>query len=218
MRGLYVKDIHLLAKQKLFFLATIFITVMNAYNLENIVVVPALMLFFSLMLIFTTITFDEMNHGLTFLFTLPISRRKYVAEKYSLALLGSVVALLFSVGIVLILAALQGRNVDLHNFGLVLLTLFIASSIYTSLLLPIYFKFDEGRSRMIVVFVMAIIFFFTFLGGKIIDRLGIDLNVLLLRLSEVPMWGLLVTWTILALVAGSISYFVSLKIVKAKEF
>lgn len=218
MRGLYAKDIHLLAKQKLFFLATIFITVMNAYNLENIVVVPALMLFFSLMLIFTTITFDEMNHGLTFLFTLPISRRKYVAEKYSLALLGSVVALLFSVGIVLILAALQGRNVDLHNFGLVLLTLFIASSIYTSLLLPIYFKFDEGRSRMIVVFVMAIIFFFTFLGGKIIDRLGIDLNVLLLRLSEVPMWGLLVTGTILALVAGSISYFVSLKIVKAKEF
>lgn len=218
MRGLYAKDIHLLAKQKLFFLATIFITVMNAYNLENIVVVPALMLFFSLMLIFTTITFDEMNHGLTFLFTLPISRRKYVAEKYSLALLGSVVALLFSVGIVLILAALQGRNVDLHNFGLVLLTLFIASSIYTSLLLPIYFKFDEGRSRMIVVFVMAIIFFFTFLGGKIIDLLGIDLNVLLLRLSEVPMWGLLVTGTILALVAGSISYFVSLKIVKAKEF
>ena len=71
---------------------------------------------------------------------------------------------------------------------------------------------------MIVVFVMAIIFFFTFLGGKIIDRLGIDLNVLLLRLSEVPMWGLLVTGTILALVAGSISYFVSLKIVKAKEF
>ena len=132
MRGLYVKDIHLLVKQKLFFLATIFLTVMNSYNLESLAIVPALMLFFFVTVIFTTVSYDEMNHGFTFLFTLPISRKKYVAQKYSLALVGSIVALLLSVAIVLIMTTIQGKLIDLENFSFTLISLFIAGSFYIS--------------------------------------------------------------------------------------
>ena len=77
MKGLFVKDLYLLEKQKLFFLATIFLTVMNAQNFQMLVLVPLFMLFFVLSIIFTTITLDETNHGFSFFF---LSKEVCVSE------------------------------------------------------------------------------------------------------------------------------------------
>lgn len=217
MRGLYVKDIHLLVKQKLFFLATIFLTVMNSYNLESLAIVPALMLFFFVTVIFTTVSYDEMNHGFTFLFTLPISRKKYVAQKYSLALVGSIVALLLSVAIVLIMTTIQGKLIDLENFSFTLISLFIAGSFYISLMMPIHFKFGEEKKRMIMIIVRGVIFFFAFLGRSMIERLGINLNAIFQRISNIPILLTLTIGFIAALAVCIISYSLSLRIIGKKE-
>lgn len=217
MKGLYMKDLHLLAKQKMFFLATIFLTVMNAYNLQSLVLVPLFMVFFILAIIFTTVTLDEMNHGFTFLFTLPFSRKKYVLEKYSLAFIGAFFALLLSFGIILIISHLQGWTVDMKSFAIVLAGVLIISAFYISLLLPFYFKFGEGKSRLIILIVMAIIFFFVFLGEALVERLGIDPNRLLLTIADTPIWLLMTVGTLAAIVASSISYFLSVRILNRKE-
>lgn len=217
MKGLYVKDLHLLAKQKLFFLATIFLTVMNAYNLQTLVLVPLFMIFFVLSIIFTTITLDEMNHGFTFLFTMPVSRKKYVLEKYSLSYIATIAAILLSVLVLMIMNTMQGRTIDLKSLLLVLASVFIAGSFYISLILPFYFKFGEGKSRMIIMVVMAIIFFFVFLGKGLFERLGIDIVALLHRISEIPLGFLFTISTIAAIIAGGISFVFSFKFIEKKE-
>ncbi|MFR3687342.1 MAG: ABC-2 transporter permease [Enterococcus sp.] len=217
MKGLFVKDLHLLEKQKLFFLATIFLTVMNAYNLQPLVIVPLFTLFFVLSIIFTTITLDEMNHGFSFLFTLPISRKKYVFQKYLLSYISSLAAILLSVVIVLIMNMAQGRMVDMKSFGIVLAGVFIAGSLYISLILPFYFKFDEGKSRLIIMVVMAIIFFFVFLGKGLFERLGIDIMALLLRISATPLWLLFTGGTLAAVIVCGISVIFSFRFLEQKE-
>lgn len=217
MKGLFVKDLYLLEKQKLFFLATIFLTVMNAQNFQMLVLVPLFMLFFVLSIIFTTITLDETNHGFSFLFTLPVSRRKYVFQKYLLSYISSLVAILLSVGIILIMNMLQGRTVDMKDLGIVLVGIFILGSLYISLILPFYFKFDEGKSRLIIIVVMAIIFFFVFLGKGVFDRLGIDIMGILLWISNVPMWLLFVGGGIVAIVTCAISVILSFGFIEQKE-
>lgn len=217
MKGLYVKDLHILAKQKLFFLATIFLTVMNAYNLQTLVLVPLFMIFFVLSIIFTTITLDEMNHGFTFLFTMPISRKKYVIEKYFLCYIGTIAAILLSILILMIMNTMQGRTIDLKSLLLVLASVFTAGSFYISLILPFYFKFGEGKSRMIIMVVMAIIFFFVFLGKGLFERLGIDIVAILLHISKTPLWILFTGGTIAAIISCGISYAFSLRFIDKKE-
>ncbi|MBU5363064.1 ABC-2 transporter permease [Enterococcus raffinosus] len=217
MKGLFVKDLHLLEKQKLFFFATIFLTVMNAYNLQTLVIVPLFTLFFVLSIIFTTITLDEMNHGFSFLFTLPISRKKYVFQKYLLSYISSLAAILLSVVIVLIMNMAQGRMLDMKSFGIVLVGVFIVGSLYISLILPFYFKFDEGKSRLIIMVVMAIIFFFVFLGKGLFERLGIDIMALLLRISATPLWLLFTGGTLTAVIACGISVVFSFRFLEQKE-
>lgn len=218
MKGLYIKDLRLLAKQKLFFLAIIFLTVMNAYNLESLSIVPALMLFFFVTLIFTTVTYDEMNHGLTFLFTLPISRKKYIVQKYSLAIIGSIAALLLSIAIVFIMTGIQGKSVNLEAFSIILFSLFIAGLFYISLMMPIYFKFGEEKSRMIMILVMGVIFFFAFLGRSLVERLSIDIDMILQRITNAPLWLMLTAGTTVAGILCILSYFLSFRILGKKEF
>ncbi|MBO0452395.1 ABC-2 transporter permease [Candidatus Enterococcus murrayae] len=218
MKGLYIKDLRLLAKQKLFFLAIIFLTVMNAYNLESLSIVPSLMLFFFVTLIFTTVTYDEMNHGLTFLFTLPISRKKYIVQKYSLAIIGSIVALLLSIAIVFIMTGIQGKSVNLEAFSIILFSLFIAGLFYISLMMPIYFKFGEEKSRMIMILVMGVIFFFAFLGRSLVERLSIDIDMILQRITNAPLWLMLAAGTTAAGILCILSYFLSFRILGKKEF
>lgn len=187
MKGLYAKDLRLLAKQKLFFFVTIFLTVLNAYNLESLAIVPALMLFFFVMLIFSTVTYDEMNHGLSFLFTLPVSRKKYVTQKYSLALAGAIFALLLSVAIIVIMASLQDRTVELETLGVTLGGLFISGIVYISLMMPVYLKFGETKSRIIMIIIIGVIFFCIFLGSSLIERFDLNIQGLIQRISDIPL-------------------------------
>lgn len=217
MKGLYAKDLRLLAKQKLFFFVTIFLTVLNAYNLESLAIAPALMLFFFVMLIFSTVTYDEMNHGLSFLFTLPVSRKKYVTQKYSLALAGAIIALLLSVAIIVIMASLQDRKVDFETLGVTLGGLFISGIVYISLMMPVYLKFGEAKSRIIMIIIIGIIFFCIFLGSSLIERFDINIQGLIQRISDIPLWLLLSAGAGTSVVFCVISYFLSLRIINKKE-
>lgn len=138
-------------------------------------------------------------------------------QKYLLSYISSLAAILLSVGIILIMNMLQGRTVDMKDLGIVLVGIFILGSLYISLILPFYFKFDEGKSRLIIIVVMAIIFFFVFLGKGVFDRLGIDIMGILLWISNVPMWLLFVGGGIVAIVTCAMSVILSFGFIEQKE-
>lgn len=84
MKGLLIKDLKLIKTRGLFILfavAAFVILQLGAGNGEMGVGLTTLM--FSMFSI-TSITYDEYENGMPFLFTLPITRKEYVREKYVL--------------------------------------------------------------------------------------------------------------------------------------
>lgn len=218
MRGLYIKDIQIFIKHKFYFLLTILLTVMNGYNLSSdVALVPGLMIFFFVTLALTTITYDESDHGWTFLFTMPITRKKYTLEKYSISLIMLLLAIGLSILTIFMLAFMRGAvvNVDVLAFSLV--TLFFMGWLYCCLLIPIYFRLGAEKSKMVIIIVMGLIFFFAFLGGSLFRKLGIDLGAILSRFLKTPLWMMVIAGGVATSVATIVSYLVSVKIMEKKE-
>lgn len=84
MKGLFVKDIALMKNNKrllgIIFFTIIFLMITGVNSSFLMGYVP----FICCTLTMGTISYDEYENGLPFLFILPISRKEYVQEKYFL--------------------------------------------------------------------------------------------------------------------------------------
>ena len=89
MKGLLIKDFKLMKNQKQFFLMIlffcIFFVVINGNPAFMISYLMVMCSFFTL----STISYDDFDHGMGYLFTLPVTRKIYVTEKYVFGLLTS---------------------------------------------------------------------------------------------------------------------------------
>ena len=81
MKGLLMKDLLLLKNQKRSIMMIIFLGIAMSLSFETSSVIAYLMMM-GLMLALGTFSYDEFDNGCSFLFTLPVSRRTYVREKY----------------------------------------------------------------------------------------------------------------------------------------
>ena len=92
MRGLICKDLRLMMMQKnfLIMLAAVALVSLAAMDDPMFVIMYMTLIFTSFIL--STMSYDEFDNGFPFLFTLPITRKLYVREKYVLALLSGAAA------------------------------------------------------------------------------------------------------------------------------
>lgn len=217
MKGLYIKDIRLLLKQKTFFLVIICLSIFNSMNLKNIAVVPSLMIFFLVSLVFTTIAYDEVDHGLTFLFTLPISRKKYVGEKYLLSIGTIGVALLLSLGIIVVMNKVQNQSIAAERLLFIFGFVCLLGLLYMSLLMPIYFKFGAEQSRLILMLVIGTVLFLSFAGSYLAEKMDINVANKLNAILSQPTWLLILVSLVIVAIAAALSYVISVSIVKKKE-
>lgn len=217
MKGLYIKDIRLLLKQKTFFLVIICLSIFNSLNLKNIAVVPSLMIFFLVSLVFTTIAYDEVDHGLTFLFTLPISRKKYVGEKYLLSIGTIGVALLLSLGIIVVMNKVQNQSIAAEKLLFIFGFVCLLGLLYMSLLMPIYFKFGAEQSRLILMLVIGTVLFLSFAGSYLAEKMDINVANKLNAILSQPAWLLILVSLVIVAIAAALSYVISVSIVKKKE-
>ena len=96
MRGLICKDLRLMMVQKnfLIMLAAVALVSLAAMDDPMFVIMYMTLIFTSFIL--STMSYDEFDNGFPFLFTLPITRKLYVREKYVLALLSGAAAWVLS--------------------------------------------------------------------------------------------------------------------------
>ena len=90
MRGLLEKDIRLLMHSKQTFVCFIALAVVLGVAQKSTLMLGYLTFFISAILV-STLSYDEMDHGFAFLFTLPINRKIYVREKYVFCMGGAVI-------------------------------------------------------------------------------------------------------------------------------
>lgn len=153
MKGLLVKDFLLMIKSKKVILFMLFIGIIGGIN--DISFATGYILMVLAILSLSTISYDEANHGLKTLFTLPVSKMDYVKEKYLFSLIITGIGFVF----VTILGCFSKSGF--------METLIILSTALLLLALSLPFQLKEGNEKgRIVLFVVVFgcTFLFAFLN------------------------------------------------------
>lgn len=193
MKGLLVKDFLLMIKSKKVILFMLFIGIIGGIN--DISFATGYILMVLAILSLSTISYDEANHGLNTLFTLPISKSDYVKEKYLFSLI------ITGIGFALV------AILNCFSKSGFMETLIILSTALLLLALSLPFQLKEGNEKgRIVLFVVVFgcTFLFAFLNQfipKFFDSIESVLNTMDPTMISV---GLLITSFIL--------YFISMRI------
>lgn len=218
MKGLLIKDLKLFQLQGKFFMCFVIaigmtLTFINHDATFLLAFLTFLMSNFSL----STISYDEFDNGYAFLFTLPITRKQYVMEKYLFTILLGGGACLFSIIFALIYNqwSTSMPSLDLVLVGLMILSIVF---IYQSLILPCVFKFGGEKGRIAILIVFGLITIIGFVLVKGIQMLGFDIGYILNHLSMINMGMVILIMFIVALLFLFISMQISIVIMNKKEF
>ncbi len=193
MKGLLIKDFLLMKNYKQVMLFMLIIGIFVGMN--DISFASGYILVFVSILSMSTITYDEANHGLNTLFTLPISKSDYVKEKYLFSLI------ITGIGFVLV-AILSCFS----KSGFVeIVTILSTSLLLLSISLPFQLKEGNEKGRIVLfVVVFGCTFLFVFLN-QFIPKFFQSIESLLNTLDPIKFSvGLLITSLVL--------YFISMRI------
>ena len=214
MRGLLEKDIRLLMHSKQTFLCFIAIAIVLGVTQKNTFLLGYSTFLIAALLV-STLSYDELDHGFAFLFTLPIDRKMYVREKYLLCIGGSIIAWFIALVLYFIVLTVSGSHSVFSEEMVKGLAFLPVAILFLSLLLPLQIKFGVEKSRLVVlgvsVFAGIMIYFLAEKSGML------DGNVVVSALgligdSAVDVIGLLVAGCL-----AVVSYLCSCRIMKKKE-
>lgn len=217
MKGMLIKDFSLLKGQKQFFLMVaafavlfLFVTDMFYFGISYLVVMFVL---FTL----STIACDEYDNGNPFLFTLPISRRGYVGEKYVFCFLTAVGGC--AIDLVLIAVMQIVKKESEINIQTLLLTMAAAlgvGMVMMAFVVPLQFKFGSEKRQMAMLAGFVIIFLAFFCGQRLVNSLGVPEFVKKLDHMSIESIGALLSGIVISFVYAS--YLISVRIMEKKEF
>ncbi len=216
MKGLLIKDMRILMRQKMTFLIIVLLGIFMSMNGGDASFSLGYMMVVSAMLVVTTISYDYFENGMSFMFTLPISRKSYVVEKYVLALLVELVMAGFSV-LIQVGSILLGNPADWMVLLITGVGCFVAAMLLLAIYIPIYIKCGPEKSRIAMFIVVGIVAVGTYLGAKVEALQGIPERLIgaLSKMSTVQITAVGVGIFVLAMLA---SVGISIGIMEKKEF
>lgn len=220
MKALFIKDWKLLKNQgKMFGAVLVFYGLLAV--MDNSMGQSILGFFPFLFGLFTisTISYDEYQHGMTYLMTLPIKRKTYVTEKYLFAMA------LAGAGSLLILILELLYHVIRHRAMTEVVMWEILSStcfmipvviLFLALALPLNLKFGSEKGRSLFSGMMLGIFF----GGIVIVKKvkGSSLLEQMQTLMQEKGLVLGIAGIVIYVVVLAISYRISVRIIEKREF
>lgn len=218
MKGLLIKDIRLLKNQKHFFLIVGLVGAMLMFTSEEPSFVISYMTFVFSMFTLSSVSYDEYDNGMAFLFSLPISRKKYVREKYLFGLLLGGTAWTVATAVVSAYVMWKNQDTDWTSWlatACIYLALFL---VFLLIILPIQLKFGAEKGRIAMLVAIGIIFLSAYAGVKIAGRIGIDIDAVLMRFTTAGTGEIVAASAVVCCVLAVISYNISLGIMKKKQF
>lgn len=216
MRGLLEKDIRLLMHSKQTFVCFIALAVVLGVEQKSTFMLGYLTFFISAILV-STLSYDEMDHGFAFLFTLPINRKIYVREKYVFCMGGAVIVWSLTMMLYVIILNVRHTPAVISEEvlkGLAFLPIII---FFLSLLIPMQLKFGVEKSRFVMIgvsiFVGIMIYFLAEKSGMLDGNSAVELSAFDLTGNlSLDVIGLLI-----AAGLAVVSYLCSCQIMKKKE-
>lgn len=217
MKGLLIKDFKLMKGQKNFFLMIVLIGVWMIMFMEDFSFIIGYMAFIGGMFSLSTISYDEADNGNAFLFTLPVTRKGYVVEKYEFGLLTGGSFWLLATVIVLI----AGITKDLMPVKDMLMTAFLILPVLfliISVTLPFQLKFGGEKGRIAIIGVAGLLFVIGIAVVRIGEIFHVDLISAFNILPAVSMAVLIAAAIGISVIILLISLRISIAIMNRKEF
>ena len=214
MKGLLLKDLRYMLTQKSFILSTLVIGFVLAQE-DNELFVIGYLAFMGFTLGMTSITMDDQDHNLLFLFTLPISRFIYVLEKYIFTFLMGILFCCFALAVTLI-----PRLFGLFQTPIELITgttggVLAGAILIMSIMIPLQLKFGAERARIAIFITMSGFLAFILAISLIINFA--DALPLLQAITSLNAPVLITIGCIILLLCLSVSIKCSLRIMTHKE-
>ncbi|MDK2965426.1 MULTISPECIES: ABC-2 transporter permease [Lacrimispora] len=217
MRGLLIKDILLMKNQMRIFLFYIFLSVgMFLADFNTVFVINYATLIFCMFSI-STISYDEFDNGYAFLFTLPVTREQYTAEKYVFGILTGGLAWLVVNIIAVIMNVVRGRA-DAWEIVVTSLLFLILSFLFLSVMIPVQLKFGQEKGRTALFIIIGVIFAIGFLAVRSAKIFQVDLSAAARRLNTLQLGPVTAILLLCGVAVIIVSYLVSVRIIRKKQF
>lgn len=217
MKGLLIKDLLLLKNQQRFFLLILFMSVgMLLAGVNSLFVINYITLIIT-MFTLSSISYDEFDNGYAFLFTLPITRNQYAAEKYVFGFVTGGSACIIVTVIALIMNFVRGGAGTLELLITALLYLFM-SLLFMVVVVPVQLKFGTEKGRIVLIFIIGIIFAAGFIVVKAAKTFQLDLSTVVAALTSFAAGPVIIVLLLISLAAVFGSYLISVNIMKKKQF
>lgn len=213
MKGLLIKDIQLLLQQRLFIGAIIVLSSIIALTSEEgpEFICGYITILFALQAV-GTVSYDEMDNGYLYLFTLPINRKLYVMEKYLFCMAVSLCASILSV---LLISVTQADTVVISELLVIAGATFLASLLMIGMSLPMNMKYGAEKGRIAIFAFAAVVIVAAVFLEKGQEYLQIDMNELLASMSS-AVFEVCAGMTIIVLFF--ISFLISIRVMEKKQF
>ena len=147
MKGLLTKDFRILAGQKRYFTIIILIALIFLCSGQPAQIIVGYCTMFGMLFTVNTISYDEFDHGYLFLFTLPVTRKDYVLEKYVFMMIcgGGFWAVSAAAGFVA--DYIRGDVVSLLEWLMPMFLILLEMTIFLAVMLPVSLKYGMEKSR-----------------------------------------------------------------------
>lgn len=218
MKGLIIKDIRIIFSNKNVFLFIPILVSMAAFSKTRLAVyLFAYVAVMVISLLTTTISFDDMENGTSFLMTMPVSRKEYVKSKYLLGVVSLILGVVLSIAVVTAVTFLKGDTLDVNGLMLIVCLLWLVMIVLMSVLIPVQLKFGSINGKAVLMCI--IIGSMLVLAAMILvlrnyseETLNFFVNEIMKNMALMTAAGIFGTVIILA-----ISYMMSVKIMKKRE-
>ena len=216
MKGLLIKDMHLLLHQKMTVFVIVLLGIFTAVTGGNASFSLGYMMMVSAMLVVITISYDYMEKGMAFLLALPVSRKQYVLEKYVLAVLVELIVVGFAV-FIQIGSCLFGQQVSWDEFLVTGAVMLVVSMLFLAGYIMVYIKWGPEKSNVAFFIVVGVVALAAYLGSRV-GALQKVLEKLIVVLSGMSMAQLVGTGILLWAVFMAGAVVISMRIMEKKEF
>lgn len=217
MKALFIQDLRYMLTQKSFLVLIALVGIVLALTQnDNYIFVIGYLGFMGMITGMMSVTMDDQNHGLTFLFSLPIDRRVYVREKYVFIVLMGVLFSGVATALCLLFRGFADYKAPLDEILATALGTLFVMLLFVAIMLPLQLKFGAERARLASFIAIGFFFAAVLIAGLVINFAdALPFIQAFLSLSPVALTGIAVAFLIVCL---RISYSASLRVILRREF
>lgn len=218
MKGMLVKDFMLLKNQKQFFVTILVFAFLFFGMYDDTTFAFTYIVVLCTLFTISTISYDEYDNGMSYLFTLPISRKGYVKEKYIFGIISICIALVTSTVLYFIFRMAKNQAYGVKELLIQLCISLMVAMLMLAFSLPIQLKFGAEKSRIALLAVFGCIVAVGFVVAKLGESMNLDLSVFVAKINGMNPEILIAGGIVAGILMLVISYLISFRIIMKKEF